>query len=129
MLIEIEASIIFYFMLFMTIIITPILYYLYSLFSKTLAFKHRTATINQCVGIYRENKDLFANIGKSIHNIIHRIEQHFYHYKMENSPISRFKCFLKKFCKPLFLLAHQYFNNENSQINTLCASFKKNYSL
>lgn len=80
MIINIEASLIYFCMLFSTIIITPILYYVYRITRDIVASYCKQQLVNQCAKIFKENEALVKHTVYSILDIFSNIENHTNNY-------------------------------------------------
>ncbi|AGD92319.1 hypothetical protein LBA_00401 [Megavirus lba] len=80
MIINIEASLIYFCMLFSTVIITPIFYYVYRITRDIVASYCQRQFVNQCAKIFKENEAIVKHTVYSILDIVSNVENHTNNY-------------------------------------------------
>ena len=85
MLFQIEANLVYYGMLFFTILAMPIMYYCFRIISRILSYKAQEASINQCAKIFKDNEQTICQGFGTVMNLVDRVENHCYDYYRTNA--------------------------------------------
>nr|WBF70857.1 hypothetical protein [Megavirus caiporensis] len=110
MIINIEASLIYFCMLFSTIIITPIFYYVYRITRDIVASYCQRQFVNQCAKIFKENEAIVKHTVYSILDIASNIENHTNNY-FNNSLLYKF---IGLSCEKIVDIFKTYVSNYNT---------------
>ncbi|AGC01873.1 hypothetical protein H012_gp590 [Acanthamoeba polyphaga moumouvirus] len=84
MIINIEPTLVYCFMFFTTVVITPVLYYVYRIIRDVLAYQGREFLIYQCARIFKENESLVKNTLYSFFDIAGNVERNIFDYFSRN---------------------------------------------
>ncbi len=85
MLIEIETILVYWTMLFSTLVTVVLSYFVYNLLFRYLEYSIKSALIDKYNGIFRENKPEIISAYISIISFLDKIEGHYYSYLQNNS--------------------------------------------
>nr|URM62295.1 hypothetical protein [Mimivirus sp.] len=110
MIINIEANLIYFCMLFSTIIITPIFYYVYRITRDIVASYCQRQFVNQCAKIFKENEAIVKHTVYSILDIVSNVENHTNNY-LNNSLLYRAIGFS---CEKIVEIFKTYISNYNT---------------
>ncbi|AGF85415.1 hypothetical protein QJ854_gp367 [Moumouvirus goulette] len=121
MIINIEPTLVYYFMLFSTVIITPVLYYVYRIVRDVLAYQGRESFINQCAYIFKENESLVKNTLHSVFDVVNNVERNIFDYFNKN----QFYGSIGYACDRIFDIFKTYFTHINN-VNNSCGEYFRN---
>ncbi|AVL94727.1 hypothetical protein ma341 [Moumouvirus australiensis] len=84
MIINIEPTLVYCFMFFTTVVITPVLYYIYRIVRDIIAYQGRHLLINQCARIFKENESFVKNMMYSFFEVTGSLERNIFDYFNKN---------------------------------------------
>lgn len=80
MLVEIESSAIYYFLMFVSLMVVPVFFYCYRLISQMMHYYAVRGTIEQLAVTFKDNEELVRDAAGSVFGLLERAEQHCYNY-------------------------------------------------
>ncbi|QGR53869.1 hypothetical protein [Moumouvirus maliensis] len=111
MIINIEPVLVYCFMFFTTVIITPVLYYIYRIVRDVIAYQGRHLLINQCARIFKENESFVKNMMHSFFEATGSFERNIFNYFNKNQLYSS----IGFVCDRFFDIVNTYIINSSSQ--------------
>ncbi|XWV26462.1 hypothetical protein QJ857_gp0607 [Tupanvirus soda lake] len=115
MLFEIEPQLVYYAMLFLTMLTMPFMFYCYCIVSRVLQYKATEATISQCASVFKENEDTVRDAAGAVFNLVDRVEEHCYQYYRGTAMGIAVSGILEKTFMPIVDLCKKYFTRARQQ--------------
>jgi hypothetical protein len=94
-------------------LLIPLFYFCFCLFSKFLSYKARECTIDQCARIFKENEHMVKSAVSSVFNLVDRTEQHYYQYYYFSSIANGVQAIIGKTFSPFMNLFRKYLTTRN----------------